>query len=67
MAGDHTRVARKQKASEVRSCVNVEVAVLGSPPLIVCTVSVDTELKTESGSAHGRKVRLTKVWRLHRA
>ena len=29
------------KGSELRSCVKVEMAVLGSPSLIVCTVSVD--------------------------
>ena len=28
-------------SSELRSCVKVEVDVLGSPSLIVCTVSVD--------------------------
>ena len=30
-------------ASELRSCVNVEVAVLGSPSLIVLLVSVDVK------------------------
>ena len=29
--------------SELRSCVKVQVAVLGSPSLIVLTVSVDVE------------------------
>ena len=29
--------------SELRSCVKVEVAVLGSPSLIVSTVSVDVK------------------------
>ena len=30
-----------EQATELRSCVKVEVAVLGSPSLIVLTVSVD--------------------------
>ena len=37
--------------TELRSCVKVEVAVLGSPSLIVHTVSVDTKssIELESG------------------
>ena len=31
------------KGSELRSCVKVEVVVLGSPSLIICTVSVDVK------------------------
>ena len=33
--------------SDLRSCVKVEVAVLGSPSLIVLTVSVDAKQHTE--------------------
>ena len=36
--------------SEVRSCVKVEVAVLGSPSLTVLTVSVDVQ---EHGTRRG--------------
>ena len=35
--------AATEEDSELRSCVKVEVAVLGSPPLIVLTVSVDVK------------------------
>ena len=35
---------KKFKRSELRSCVKVEVAVLGSPSLIVLTFSVELEL-----------------------
>ena len=34
----------KSLQSELRNCVKVEVAVLGSPSLIVLTVSVDVKL-----------------------
>ena len=34
-------IVELQDDLELRSCVNVEVAVLGSPPLIVLTVSME--------------------------
>ena len=34
---------QKDLCSELRSCVKVEVVVLGSPPLIVLMVSVDVK------------------------
>ena len=33
----------RKATGQLRSCVKVEVAVLGSPSLIVCTVSVDVK------------------------
>ena len=38
-----TCIKLERVASELRSCVEVEVAVLGSPPLIVFMVSVDVK------------------------
>ena len=37
------REKKKGEDSELRSCVKVEVDVLGSPSLTVCTVSVDVK------------------------
>ena len=40
----HSRKKKKKKGDgELRSCVKVEVDVLGSPSLIVRTVSVDVK------------------------
>ena len=38
--------------SELRSCVNVEVAVLGSPTLIVRTASVDVKQHLKRKTSH---------------
>ena len=40
-------------ASELRSCVKVEVAVLGSPSLIIRTVSVDVKQHSTNATASG--------------
>ena len=40
----HKATLNSKTQSEFRSCVEVEVAVLGSPSLIVRTVSVDVNL-----------------------
>ena len=39
----HACIHNGTRFTELRSCVKVEVAVLGSPPLVVLMVSVDVK------------------------
>ena len=48
--GRKAKLEEELGLSELRSCVNFEVAVLGSPSLIVLMVSVDVEQLQSSGA-----------------